>query len=167
MPKPKRCRAVDAEFATGGPNTNTLVRAIAAPADDLFRCLEDGPAWKEWLGIDVVWTSNPPHGVGTTRTVTNGRLVIDEYFLLWEAGRRMNFRFDRSTLPVSAFAEDYRVVPTGDDTCELHWSYSFEWRGFAAPLATPLFARFFARNGRKALDELANLMATSGDRFTG
>ncbi len=167
MPTPKPCRAVDAEYATHGPNATTLVQAVAAPAGDLFRCLEDGPAWKEWLGIEVEWTSAPPFGVGTTRTATKGKLVIDEYFLLWEAGRRMNFRFDRSSLPVSAFAEDYRVVPTSDDTCELHWSYAFEWRGPLGVVAAPVFAKFFASNNRKALEKLASLMASSGRRFSG
>ncbi len=167
MPKLRSCRAVDAEYATSGPNTNTLVQPIDAPAGDLFHCLEDGPAWREWLGIDIEWTSSRPFGVGTTRTASRGRVVIEEYFLLWDSGRRMNFRFDRSSLPVVAFAEDYLVVPTADDRCELHWSYAYEWRGPLAPVAAPLFGWFFARNAKRSLAKLAMLMASSVGRFGG
>ncbi len=167
MPKLKNYRAVDAEYATNGPNTATLCQKIEAPAADVFRCLADGPAWKEWLGIDVEWTSEPPFGVGTTRTVTANRQVIEEYFLVWEDGRRFAFRFDRATLPLSAFAEDYLVVELSDRSCELRWSYAFEWRGPLAKVAAPVFGRLFAMNGRRALAKLADLVESSGDRFAG
>ncbi len=165
MPKMKNCRPVDADYATNGPNTTTLHQAIPASAADLFRCFEDGPAWKEWLGIDVTWTSPRPFGVGTTRTINANRAVFDECFLVWDEQRRLNFRFDRASLPLSAFAEDYLIVVTGDNTCELRWSYAYEWRGPLRFVAAPVFGRLFAMNGRRALGALAELMADSGDRF--
>ena len=62
MPKLRDLRKVDADFATSGPNVTKLRQHVAVPAADLFRCLEDGPAWNEWLGIDVEWTSEKPFG---------------------------------------------------------------------------------------------------------
>ncbi len=164
MPKLRTLRAVDADYAATGPNTTTLRQAMARPAADLFRCLEDGPAWKEWLGIDVEWTSDPPFGVGTTRTVTRGRVRIDEEFLAWEEGRRMNFHFTRSTLPMAAFAEDYLIEPNGDDHCTLHWSYAYEWAGPLGPIGARGFGAVFARQGVRSLRRLAALLDDT-DRY--
>ncbi|MEM7341404.1 MAG: SRPBCC family protein [Actinomycetota bacterium] len=164
MPKLRDLRAVDEHFATSGPNSNTLVQAIDKPAAVLFRILEDGPAWKEWLGIDVEWTSPEPFGVGTTRTVRASGQTLEETFLVWDEGQRMNFRFDRTTLPMAAFAEDYLIVPTGDASCELHWSYAYEWSGPLTPIGSRVFGAVFAFNGRRALRKLAAL-AVSTTRF--
>ncbi len=164
MPKLRDLTAVDVDYATTGPNHNTIIQAIPASADALFRCLEDGPAWKEWLSINVEWTSPKPFGVGTTRTVTGSGQRYEETFLAWETGRRMCFRFDRSTLPLSAFAEDYVIVPTGDNTCELNWNYAYEWGGPLKAVLGPAFGAFFVLNGRRALRKLTALMEST-DRF--
>lgn len=158
MPKLKPCRPVDAEYPQQGPNAKTLRQPLAAPAERVFQCLEDGPAWKEWLGVEVEWTSPQPHRVGTTRTVRANRQVIEEYFLLWEQGRRFTFRFDRSTLPVAAFAEDYLVESTGDRTSALLWSYAFEMRGPFSAVTARLFGKLFEMNARRALLKLADLV---------
>ncbi len=165
MPKKRSLRPVDADYATSGPNQKTLSQSIAAPAEALFRCLEDGPAWKEWLGIDVEWTSPPPYGVGATRSVTTNGQTIDEYFLVWERGRRMNFRFDQTTLPMAAFAEDYRIVSSGATTCVLEWSYAYEWDGPLPSIGAPLFGAVFTAKAKRSLKKLAKLMESSGSRF--
>lgn len=159
MPKLKPCRAVDAEYPRNGPNAKTLRQALDVPAAHAFRCLEDGPAWKEWLGVDVEWTSPHPFGVGTTRTVTANKQVFEEYFLRWEDGRRFTFRFDRATLPVAAFAEDYLVESTGEHTSALSWSYAFEWRGPLGKVIAPVFGKLFEMNARRALTKLAAMLA--------
>ena len=166
MPKLRDLRAVDVTFAVTGPNQNSIRQQIDASADDLFRCLEDGPAWKEWLNLDVEWTSEKPFGIGTTRTVTGPKMRIDEYFLVWEPGRQMNFRFDRTTLPVTVFVEDYLIEPLGPDKCELVWSYAYEWDGPLPPVSGHLFGIFFANKTRRSAERLAALMAESGSRFS-
>jgi len=151
-------RDVDAEFATTGPNTITRLQRVHAPADAAFAVLADGPAWKEWLGIDVEWTSPEPHGVGTTRSVTTRGATIDETFLVWESGRRMAFRFERSTLPVTAFAEDYLLIDHPDGGCTLEWSYAYAW---AAPLGfvtRPLFGFGFGLQATRGLSKFAALV---------
>lgn len=160
MPKLRDLNAVDGDYATTGPNQNTIKQAIPAPADALFRCLEDAPAWKEWLGIEVDWTSAKPFGVGTTRTVTANGQTIEEYFLAWDPGTRMCFRFDRTTLPLKAFAEDYVIKPTGPESCELHWSSAYEWGGPLPGVLGTAFGKFFAFNGQRSLKKLASLMAS-------
>ncbi len=154
----RELRPVDADFAHTGPNHKTIRQNIPKSADAVFRALEDGPAWKEWLGIDVEWTSPKPFGVGTTRTVRGNGQQIDETFLVWEPGQRMAFRFDRATPPLRAFAEDYVITSTGENSCELAWSYALEWAGPFPAVTGRAFALMFRLNGRRALKRLAEMM---------
>ena len=123
MPKPtRRHKPVGPEFLTPAVQRPMARHAFKVPAAAVWAALRDGPAWAQWLPITkVTWTSPEPFAVGTTRTVEIGEQVVREYFYAWEEGRRMAFRFEESSLPVSAGAEDYTVVPTADG-CELLWS---------------------------------------------
>jgi Polyketide cyclase / dehydrase and lipid transport len=166
MPKLHDLEPVDAQYALDGPNHRELRKAVAVPAATLFNCLADGDAWRDWLGITVDWDTPEPRGKGTRRTVTVRNQRIEEYFFTWDEGRRMTFRFDRATLPLKAFAEDYYCRATGESSAELVWSVSFEWGGRLAPVATPVFGWIFALNGRRALRRLANLLRTEGERWS-
>lgn len=163
MPRLRDLAAVDADYATTGPNRRTLHRMIPASADALFRCLGDGPATRKWQNIDVEWTSPPPLGVGSTRTVRGHRQTIEECVLAWEPGKRMCLRYDRATLPLAASAEDYIIRPITDSTCELTWHYAFEWAGWAGPVLGPLFGAAFAIGGRRDLEKLAALMEAADE----
>ena len=165
MPKIHDMTAVDADFASTGPNHNSISIALGVPASTAFNCLADGPAWAEWLGVAVEWTSPEPFGIGTTRTVVVKGQTIEEYFVAWEPDHRMNFRFDRSTMPVSAFAEDYRVDATGDNSCELVWNYAYEWNGPLQAIAPRVFGAGFAFNGRRAFKKLKTLLESDPARF--
>lgn len=152
----RELRAVDDRYATTGPNHHQIRQPMAVAASVVFDSFSDPAAWKAGIGIDVEWTSEPPFGVGTTRTVRGAAgLVIEEQFLVWEAGRRINFRFTRASLPVAAFAEDYLVEPKGDDACELVWSYAYEWAGPLGGVTGFPFKQFFAWNGRRGLAKWA------------
>ena len=148
-----------------GPNQATLRQPIAAPAATVFRWLEDADVWNEFLDIDVEWTNPEPRGIGTTRTVTVNNQTIEEYFVVWEPGRRMVFRFDRCTLPLRAFAESWSVEATGDDSCELVWSTAFDWTGRGAGMTAKAVRAGFSANGKKALAKLAGLVEADLDRF--
>ncbi len=165
MPKMRDLQAVDADYPLAGPNQKTLVQPLQVPADVLFACLEDGPAWKEWLGIEVVWTSPEPRGIGSTRTVSLNGQMIDEYFFTWDQDQAMGFRFDRCTLPVTAFAEHYECAPTSESTCELRWSYAYAWDAPLAAISGPVFAQAFAFNSRRALKKLAALLQSEPQRW--
>ena len=121
MPRLRDLAAVGADYATMGPNHTTLRQPILASANGLYSCLEDGPAAKKWQGIDVECASEPPFGIGTTRTVRGLGQRIEQRVLVWEPGKRMCFRYDRASLPLSACAEAYIITPTSDSTCELSW----------------------------------------------
>ena len=165
MPNMRTLMPVGADYPVTGPNQNTLRQAMPVRAATLFRCLEDGPAWKEWLGIEVEWTSPEPFGVGTTRTVTRKAITIDEVFFTWVDGEEMGFRFDRTTLPVRSFAELYDCVPIGDTTCELRWSYAFEWAGPLPAVLGRAFGVYFAFAAKRSLRKLAALLEKNPERW--
>ena len=84
--------------------------------------------------------------------------TVEQSALAWEPGKRMCFRNDRTTLPLAAFPEEYRIEPTTDSSCELHWHYAFEWGGPAKPVLGRLFGMAFAIGGRRDLKKLARLL---------
>jgi len=163
MPRHRDLAPVGADYAMTGPNHNTLHRSIPASSDELFRCLEDGEATKEWQGVNVEWTSRPPCGIGSTRTLKGLGQTIEQSVLAWEPGKRMCFRNDRTTLPLAAFAEDYLITPTTDSSCELRWHYAFEWGGPAKPVLGRLFGLAFAIGGRRDLKKLASLLESAAE----
>lgn len=166
MPKLRALAKVDAGFALTGPNQRTIRQPINAPAAAVFSWLEDGPAWGEWLGIDVEWTSPKPFGVGTTRTVIAKGLVIEEYFLAWEQDRQMGFRFDRVNLPaIAAMSEDWTIEPIDDVRCELQWSFAVEGRGRPGELMAKALAAGVGANGKRALVTFAGLVEARPNRF--
>lgn len=125
MPTMHSCEPVDARFIETARARFSNSVDIPATPQQLFEIFEDAQAWPRWAGVitKVVWTSEPPYGPGTTRTVHMlGGLVGDEEFLAWEPGRHMAFRFTScSTRWISAFAEAYDVQPTADG-CRLTWT---------------------------------------------
>jgi uncharacterized protein YndB with AHSA1/START domain len=169
MPKRRELTRVGGDYLTSAPVTAKLQQSIPASADETFRCLEDPDAWPQWIsGLESVrWTSPKPFGVGTTRTVENGRVVIEEEFFAWEDRRRMSFCFTATTDPVfGAFAEDYLVEPRSDDRCELTWRYAFECR---PPLRflQPVVGVAFRRVATGWLSNLAIHMANNRAAYEG
>jgi len=161
MAKMRDLREVGADYALTGPNSTTLTQAFNKSAKSVFASFEDEAAWKEWLGLDVTWTSEKPFGVGTTRTVVANGQTIDEVFTVWEEPKRMTFYFVRSTLPLAAFAEDYRLTSTGPHSCELAWSFAYEWGGIWPGIFGRVFGAVFTYSGRKSLKKFAEMMAAT------
>lgn len=152
---------VDESYLAGAKARPGASHRFPFPASAVWAALLDPVAWTEWLPITkVTWTSPTPYGVGTTRTVEIGPQVIEETFFAWEEGRRMAFRFERSTLPVSAAVEDYRVVdaPGG---CELHWT----GRASAMFPLSGLITGQLTAGVRRGLPKLEALIAAAPDRF--
>jgi len=117
----KQHRQVGDEFIGADRSPPHVRQRLSVPAPLVWAALLDAKAWTQWLPISEVSSTSPaPFGVGTTRTVIAGGQTIEETFYAWEDGHRMAFRFERTSLPVSAAAEDYRVVETPDG-CELRW----------------------------------------------
>lgn len=138
-----------------------VIRRYPFPASAVWAALLDAKAWSEWLPITrVTWTSPEPFGVGTTRTVETDKEIIKETFFAWEEGRRMAFRFEQSTLPVSAGVEDYSVVEV-EGGCELHWS----GRASAIFPLGWIISRQLASGIKAGMPKLESLIAADPSRF--
>lgn len=164
MAQQRVLRTVTANYPFSHSSSTTLRQPIGKPAAAVFASFEDAAAWKEWLDLEVTWTSARPFGVGTTRTVTARGQAIDERFTVWEPPYRMGFYFERTALPLAAFAEDYTLTPTGETSCELAWTYAYEWAGPLPSVFGRIFGLIFQANGRRALKKLATMMENT-DRY--
>lgn len=140
---------------------SSAVHRFPFPPQMVWNALLDDRAWTEWLPITkVTWTSPKPFGAGTTRTVEVGDQKIEETFFAWDEGKRMAFRFERSTLPVSAAVEDYRVVPV-EGGCELRWSGKASAPLFLGALVTGQLTKGLV----DGLPKLEALIAAQPERF--
>jgi uncharacterized protein YndB with AHSA1/START domain len=129
------CRAVGMEFFEEAPARFVAEVDVAATPEEIFEAFEDAEFWTQWaLPIThVEWTSPPPFGVGTTRTVTMIGGVGKEVFIAWERGRRMAFRFTETSMPnTAAFAEDYQVTDLGTGRTRVRWLMAMEPTGASA-----------------------------------
>lgn len=168
MPKMRPLRKVGAEFLDHAPVHEVLTQDIGLDAASTFRALEDAESWPEFLGpiTEVVWTSATPFGVGTTRTIKGRRAVIHEEFWGWEDGRSMGFCFTEASVPLfSAFAEEWRVEPTGAHSCELLWRYAWETTRLARPLQ-PVLALGFRRQGAASLQTFADYVVANKAKYS-
>lgn len=155
----KAHKQVGEEYLQKGPVK--VSHAFPFPPSAVWAALLDAQAWTQWLPITkVTWTSPQPFGVGTTRTVEIGDQAVEETFFAWEEGARMAFRFEKSSLPLSAAVEDYRVIPTATG-CELVWlgKASAMW-----PLSG-LITGQLAKGLRDGMPKLEALIAGDPKRF--
>ena len=115
---------VDETYFERAPQRFVHTWSIARPAEKVWAELV-GEEPLHWLkGLRLRWTSAAPLGVGTTRQgkMMGGMTSLDEYFFIWEEGRRCAFYGTRTTVPTfKSFAEDYVVEPDGADRCRFTW----------------------------------------------
>lgn len=155
------CRQVDSTFVDTAPHRFVNSVELNVTPAQVFEVLADAAAWPRWASVitEVVWTSPEPRDVGTTRMVRmRAGMVGNEEFLAWEPNAHMAFRFNESsTRGITAFAEDYRIVPTANG-CRLTWSLAMSGDRptnlsirLARPLMNVAFRRFL-RNLRTLTD---------------
>ncbi len=165
MPNRHPCQRVGLDFVDTAPFRFVSTVDLAITPEQLFEVLADAESWPHWASVitKVTWTSPEPRGVGATRTVEmRGGITGDEEFLAWEPFTHMAFRFNESTTgAITAFAEDYRVVPTPAG-CYLTWVMAMKPNGLAGrlgmTLGKPVMGWLFQRF-------LYNLRRYTDDRF--
>ncbi len=144
---------VEASYVEQAPFRFENVVEIAAPASTVFDVIVDGDQEGNWFPDfeSCRWTSEAPHGVGSTREYALSYMRLSEEFLVWERPRHVVFRVTRMSLPLAtAFLEDYRLDPAGADgrSTRLTWNVCYSPNPFLRalhPLLRPLFRRDFAR----------------------
>jgi hypothetical protein len=132
---------VDESFFDNAPFRIAETFEIPASAESVWAELtSDNPL--SWCRIlrDLTWTTPKPYGVGTTRTVRTiaNANIFHERFFVWEEGRRKAFYVEHANGPLfRRFAEDYRVEPTSETSCEFTWIIAAQPRR-AAALTNPV-----------------------------
>lgn len=154
--------AVGREVFTDAATQLRFEQVIDAPRAEVFRSLAGAGDWKHWLGLDVVYTSPEPHGVGTTRTVRTQPFLpaIQERFFIWDEDERLAFHFVRSPLPVPVFAEDYVLEDAGHGSTLLRWTIAVD--GGLGPVRH-LVGGAMQRMATEGLPKLAQLLGERAD----
>lgn len=161
MAKPLKVHKAVGEDYLARAKQASAVHRFPFPPEMVWNALLDAETWTQWLPITkVTWTSPKPWGPGTTRTVEIGDQKVDETFFAWEEGRRMAFRFERSTLPVSAAVEEYRVVPV-EGGCEMRWS----GKASAPLILGALVTAQLTKGLREGMPKLEAIIAANPDKF--
>ncbi|MGK2878599.1 MAG: SRPBCC family protein [Solirubrobacterales bacterium] len=122
---------VDESFFDNAPVVLAETFAVNRPAAEVWAELTalHPLSWCRIIGNGISWTSNPPYGVGTTRTVSalKGANKFREHFFIWEEGRRQAFYVLEASAPLAKrFAEDYVVEPVSDTSCNFTWTIAYE-----------------------------------------
>lgn len=145
---------VDELFFDSAPTRFSQTWSIARPAAQVWSELVGAQPLHWCKGLSIAWTSPRPFAVGTRRqaTVLGGVIKVQEYFFVWEEGRRYAFYATEANLPLfERLAEDYVVEPDGPDRCRFTWSVGIEPSALGkpgGPVNSLLFSRFFADTGR-------------------
>lgn len=158
------CRPETLTFVERAPFRFVNEGVMPVSADRLFAALADTPSWPRWF-VDMLeahWTSNSPHGVGSTRTVRLKPMSVDETILVYEPGKRFSFRIDRMGLPlVRAMVEDYVIEPLGPSSSHLHVVAAYE-PALLAKALHPIIRAVLGSQFRRSVERLAKYLERQG-----
>jgi uncharacterized protein YndB with AHSA1/START domain len=132
------CRPETLGFTAVAPLRTTVTRDVEATPSEVFDALADPSAWVAWFPgmTGSRWTSEAPHGVGSTRQVQLGPLTVDEQFLVWEPAQRFAFTFTATNLPVArAGVELLELVPRSPTGTRVAYTFAVDPTGVPGPLA--------------------------------
>lgn len=125
-----QCKQFDLGYFSSAPVINRYEREIPTSPEILFAIFEDQHSWPKWVpGIaKVEWTSPPPFGMNTTRTVTFvGGMEVYEHFIAWEHKKELAFCFTAATQRVwASFGERYQIEDLGGNRSKLTWTVAYE-----------------------------------------
>jgi hypothetical protein len=122
-----KLKAVGTDFLDSAPVRVQRSAVINAPLHDVFMTVAADPSsWGEWCpGFSTAsrWTSTPPHGVGSERTMHAFGSDIVEEILVWDEDSRWTFRIKESGMGAfSAFAEDWKFDTVTPTSTRATWS---------------------------------------------
>ncbi len=125
---------------------------LRQPPQLVWDVLVDNERWPEWFTNCKAarTTSEPPHGVGSTRWVQVDLFKVNERFIAWDEPRRWGFTLLDANLPVAeTVVELVELEPDGDGT-RLTYRFAGALKPWLRPLG-PVFRWQFTRLFRKSL----------------
>jgi hypothetical protein len=166
VPRERDYRDVWYEFLDDAPIRGAVRHELPVSAAVAWRALADVSSWGGWVpGTNrFEWTSEPPHGVGSTRRLEERAGTIAERFVAWEPERRMAFVVTDGTVPLwDALVEEYTLEPRGERS-HVVWRYGFDLPERARFLR-PAAGRLASLAGRRLLRSLARWLDEHGQRY--
>lgn len=118
------------DFLKTAPIILDFAEQVRAPQSEVWAVIGADPTtWTPWFpGLrEGAFTSPPPYGVGAQREVrVRGAGRYKETIVAWDAGSRMAYRVDKTSLPMArALLEDWVLEPNGDTTT-VHWTFAID-----------------------------------------
>ena len=108
-------------------HTVSVTAHSAAPPEALYALLKDPVTWPVWSPMEAAELHAPgtdePHGVGSVRALTRGRLRGLDQVVELVPGRRFSYRH-LSGLPVRDYRADVDLAPRSGGT-EISWRSTF------------------------------------------
>jgi len=123
-----QCQPVDVSFLDDPPVLIVNEIELEASAAAVFDVFADADSWPKWFpSIDSAeYTSEPPYGIGTTRTIRSA-LTAHETFMVWEPGKAFGFYFNALSGPwFRSFAEIYQLEDIGENRCRFTWRTGYK-----------------------------------------
>jgi carbon monoxide dehydrogenase subunit G len=134
---------------------------VAAPRAAVFAAVAAPESWKHWFPNvrDAVYTSAPPHGVGTIREAHVGGTRWVEEIIAWADGSCFAWTVTRASVPFAAAqVESFEFADAGSAT-RVRWTLALDPR-LLVRLAAPLGPRVIGRLLRTAMKNLEAYLTT-------
>ncbi len=159
----------DLSFIETAPVRIEVGSTVQATPAQVWQVLADHRGWTRWFGPSLAScepTSEPPEGVGSTRTVTlRGGARVDERFIVWDEPEL--WAFTGTAMKPGAFrelVERVTLAPIGDDRTRVTYTMALTPAGWLRPMV-PLLRAGVSRSLRDALEalgrEAAGVQATA------
>lgn len=114
------------------PVVISVTRDVQAPAEVAWDVIADTPSWPEWFPrmSKAEYTSSKPPGIGATRQVKVGPLVVDEEFIAWERPTVWGFTFLETNVPFArAGVELAEIESLGAARSRITYTMAVDLRG--------------------------------------
>lgn len=127
----------DLGFADRAPVVAEASATVDAGAEEVWAVLADHRTWPRWFSSvrSCEPTSQPEHGVGSTRRVgLGGGIRVDERFIAWDEPSVWAFTGVAGPPLLRSLVERVTLADAGDGRTQVTYRMALEPRTLAAPL---------------------------------
>jgi polyketide cyclase/dehydrase/lipid transport protein len=124
-----RLRPEDSGFAKSAPKILEFDTGVDAPRDRVFEAIVADPrTWKAWCpGITGGgYARAGEHGVGATRFLGLGGMLVRETVLVYEEPSRWRYRVDAAPIPIARALMETWVLETRGHGTHVRWTVAVD-----------------------------------------